>query len=66
MFGYIPPSQDMAGTLIPIDAQVNGGTGTWDVTGEGVVYDPANDPFFSSAAGRAYATGSPLSSLPVT
>jgi hypothetical protein len=64
MFGYIPPSQDQAGTLIPIDAQINGGTGAWDVTGEGVVYDPANDPFFASAAGRAYATGSPLTTAP--
>jgi hypothetical protein len=63
-FGYIPPSQDQGGTLIPIDAQINGGTGAWDVTGEGVVYDPVNDPFFSSAAGRAYATGSLLSTLP--
>jgi hypothetical protein len=64
MFGYIPPSQDQSGTLIAIDAQINVGTGAWDLTGEGVVYDPANDPFFATAAGRSYATGSPLGSLP--
>jgi hypothetical protein len=61
-FGYIPPSQDSGGALIPIDAQINGGTGAWDVTGEGVVYDPVNDPFFAAAADRAFATGSTLNS----
>jgi hypothetical protein len=42
------------------DLQINIGTGAWDVTGEGVVYDPANDPFFAAASNVAFPTGSPL------
>jgi hypothetical protein len=60
---YLPPSQDNAsapGTPVNIDLQVNLGTGTWDITGEGVVYDPVNDPFFSQAANLRYPTGSTL------
>lgn len=47
------------GTPVATDAQINiGQSGAWNVTGEGVVYDPANDPFFAAAAGYAYPTGS--------
>jgi hypothetical protein len=57
---FLPPSQGQP--VIATDLQVNNGSGTWDTTGEGVVYDPANDPFFASAANLAYPTGSPLAS----
>lgn len=43
------------------DAQINIGTaGAWNATGEGVVYDPANDPFFDDADEISFPTGSPL------
>lgn len=57
---YLPPAQDNAGNPAVTDAQINGGTGAWDLTGEGVVYDPANDPFFAAASGFRYPTGSTL------
>jgi hypothetical protein len=70
-FNYLPPTQDDDGDpatpglrLPATDAQINGGTGAWDVTGEGVVYDPDNDPFFAAAAARTYPTGSPLATTP--
>jgi hypothetical protein len=60
-FGYLPPTQDSGGTPVATDAQINvGSSPTWDITGEGVVYDPDHDPFFGAAAGRVYPTGSPL------
>ena len=54
----LPPSQGDPPAIT--DAQHNTGTGPWDVTGEGIVYDPLNDPFFATADERAYPTGSPL------
>ncbi len=56
----LPPSQGVADLFVTAtDAQINNGTGAWDLTGEGVVYDPVNDPFFADAAGLNYPTGSP-------
>ena len=53
----LPPAQDNGdGTVRATDAQINTGT----AVGEGVVYDPDNDPFFAAAAGLQYPTGSPL------
>ena len=57
---YLPPAQDNAGSPVNTDAQINGGTGAWDLTGEGVVYDPDNDPFFPAASSFRYPTGSGL------
>ena len=57
---YLPPAEDGGGSPVPTDAQINIGTGPWDVTGEGVVFDPQNDPFFLAAAGLLYPTGSSL------
>lgn len=62
-FGYLPPTQDSGGFAIQTDAQINIGPGAWDTTGEGVVYDPDNDPFFAAAAGNTYATGSPATAF---
>ena len=46
------------------DAQINIGTaGGWNATGEGVVYDPANDPFFDDASAITFPTGSPLAAI---
>ncbi len=61
----LPPSQDDGtGVVTASDAQINGGSlPTWDLTGEGVVYDPANDPFFAAAAGFNYPTGSPAAAI---
>src|SRR5262245_38401097 len=50
----LPPS-DGGATPAPIDAQINVAT-----TGEGVVYDPTNDPFFAAASSLTYPTGSGL------
>ncbi|MCA9188186.1 MAG: PEP-CTERM sorting domain-containing protein [Pirellulaceae bacterium] len=60
----LPPAQD-DGTGIPTrtDLQVNNGTGAWDLTGEGVVYDPVNDPFFPAASGLSYPTGSAATAI---
>jgi hypothetical protein len=70
-FGYLPPTQDDDGDPATpelrqpaTDAQINIGSGDWDVTGEGVVYDPENDPFFADAAARTYPTGSMLLTIP--
>ena len=57
---YLPPIQDSGGIAVRNDSQINAGTGDWDVTGEGVVYDPEEDPFFGAAADLTYVTGSPL------
>ena len=47
------------------DAQINNGVGgAWNITGEGVVYDPANDPFFDDADTITFPTGSPLTTTP--
>jgi hypothetical protein len=35
------------------DAQINSGSGAWN-QGEGVVYDPANDPHFAAAGSLSY------------
>jgi hypothetical protein len=61
---YLPPIQERDAAPVFTDIQVNGGTGAWDITGEGVVYDPANDPFFADAANLTYVTGSALASNP--
>ncbi|MEX0610493.1 MAG: hypothetical protein WD229_00110, partial [Pirellulales bacterium] len=45
----LPETPDISVT----DAQINIGTGDWD-QGEGVVYDPVNDPFFAAAANLLY------------
>lgn len=42
------------------DVQINIGSGAWNANGEGVVYDPANDPFFANAGTFPFPTGSPL------
>src|SRR4051812_8039958 len=57
----VPPSTRDAttGAISATDAQINTGTGSLP-GGEGVVYDPTNDPNFSSAAARPYPTGSTL------
>lgn len=47
---FLPPNNGTGGVT---DAQINLGTGAWDL-GEGVVYDPANDPFFAAAAGATF------------
>jgi hypothetical protein len=58
---YLPPAQDSGGTVVRTDAQVNIGTsGAWNVTGEGLVYDPDNDPFFAAAGSLTYPTGSSI------
>ena len=57
---FLPPAQDNAGAPINTDAQINGGTGPWNLTQEGVVYDPVNDPFFGDAENFRYPTGSTL------
>jgi hypothetical protein len=43
----LPPSNNAAGTTAG-ETQINLGTGAWD-QGEGVVYDPTNDPDFGAA-----------------
>ena len=57
LVGLLPPNP----TLAQADAQINIGWNTTPAapgftTGEGVVYDPANDPFFAAAAGLTYIT----------
>ena len=52
-FNYLPPGQDTAGVLTLTDAQINAAP-----SGEGVVYDPVNDPFFANAATLMYPAGS--------
>lgn len=52
----LPPTDPIASG----EAQINMGGGGWNSTGEGVVYDPANDPYFASAGALHYPTGSPL------
>src|SRR5690242_2771105 len=42
------------------DVQINIGSGAWNASGEGVVYDPVNDPFFEDADTFPFPTGSPL------
>ncbi|MCA9238130.1 MAG: PEP-CTERM sorting domain-containing protein [Planctomycetales bacterium] len=48
--GLLPPNNEFDPNvgLLGNDAQINGGSGAWDVTGEGVVFDPDNDPFYSN------------------
>lgn len=54
----LPPGQDDGGSVVATDAQINLGTsGSWNVTGEGVVYDPDNDPFYEAAQSLAYPSG---------
>lgn len=54
----LPPGQDNDAAVVRTDAQINVGTGDWDTTGEGVVFDPDSDPFFAAAANLNYPTGS--------
>ena len=49
----LPPDN---GTGSATDAQINIGTGAWDL-GEGVVYDPANDPFFAATGSITFPPG---------
>lgn len=42
------------------DVQINIGSGAWNASGEGVVYDPDNDPFFANAGTFPFPAGSPL------
>jgi hypothetical protein len=55
--GYLPPYQSADGLNNPYpaanDAQINNG---WNVAGggEGVVYDPVNDPFYPAVASATY------------
>ena len=51
----LPPSNDSAPPG-PTDTQIDSGTGPWDL-GEGVVYDPANDPSFAAATTLTYPLG---------
>ncbi|MAT69825.1 MAG: hypothetical protein CMJ58_09905 [Planctomycetaceae bacterium] len=44
-FPLLPPNNN-AGDFT--DIQINMGSGAWDVTGEGVVFDPDNDPFYTN------------------
>ncbi|MCA9259920.1 MAG: hypothetical protein KDA61_12000, partial [Planctomycetales bacterium] len=62
---FLPPAKDDgSGNAIRDDTQINNGTGAWDVTGEGVVYDPDNDPFYADAFNLQYPTGSANASAP--
>ncbi len=47
----LPPIQLIAERPVRTDAQINNG---WNNTGEGVVYDPVNDPNFVAAAALNY------------
>lgn len=51
----LPPSNGQP-TPGVTDAQINLASGAWDL-GEGVVYDPANDPHFAAAASLSYPSG---------
>jgi hypothetical protein len=51
----LPPSNGQL-TPVPTDTQIDSGTGPWDL-GEGVVYDPANDPGFAAATSLIYPVG---------
>jgi hypothetical protein len=50
----LPPSNNAAGSQAT-DTQINIGTGVWN-QGEGVVFDPTNDPFFDEAEAITYPT----------
>ncbi|QEG36450.1 PEP-CTERM sorting domain-containing protein [Bythopirellula goksoeyrii] len=49
----LPPNNSSGAVT---DTQINMGTGAWD-QGEGVVYDPTNDPFFAAAQGMSFPAG---------
>ena len=51
----LPPT-GAADPATSTDTQINIGTGPWDL-GEGVVYDPANDPNFAGASSLPFASG---------
>jgi len=51
----LPPSNGQPAPSVT-DAQINLASGAWDL-GEGVVYDPANDPHFAAAAALSYPAG---------
>jgi len=59
---FLPPSQGQP--VFATDAQINGIGPNPQTPGAEVVYDPANDPFFASAATRPYPTGSVLTTSP--
>jgi len=52
---FLPPSSTSAGTA-STDTQINSGTGTLP-GGEGVVFDPTNDPNFATAGSYNYPSG---------
>jgi hypothetical protein len=52
----LPPSNGLSPTPGATDTQINIGTSALP-GGEGVVYDPANDPNFATAASRAFPAG---------
>jgi hypothetical protein len=52
----LPPSNGLSPTPGPTDTQINMGTSGLP-GGEGVVYDPVNDPNFATAATRAFPAG---------
>ena len=60
-FNYLPPGQDTAGAVTLTDAQINAAP-----AGEGVVYDPDNDPFFNGPSGNASTLTYPAGSIEVT
>ena len=49
----LPPDN---GSGSATDTQINLGTGAWDL-GEGVVYDPNNDPGFAATSGMTFPSG---------
>lgn len=51
----LPPSNTAAGPPAT-DTQINLGTGVWN-EGEGVVFDPTNDPHFAAASGLNFPAG---------
>lgn len=51
----LPPSNNAAGSSAS-DTQINIGTGAWD-QGEGVVFDPVNDPNFATVGSITFPTG---------
>jgi hypothetical protein len=48
------PPNSATGTVT--DTQINMGTGAWDL-GEGIVFDPTNDPSFAAAGGLTFPAG---------
>lgn len=56
----LPPAKDDGDSVTFTDVQINiGSNSTWNKTGEGIVFDPENDPFYEDAF-ENYPTGSPI------